>query len=166
MDQDYFSETNVGPEVPRGSRLGPDALNNVAGFFTWGSTRNPMKQFCISSQFCCPQRISFVGSGLYLLFAELSKCAIATMRVPFGIASGAARSNPSCQLKSHFALKIVLDSPEGEIKRTSKSFPRRCMCGCMYTSCVSARAVISETTSALPSPAGIARFPAVGPSLT
>ena len=31
-----------------------------------------MKQFCISSQFCSPHMISLAGSGLYLLFAELS----------------------------------------------------------------------------------------------
>ena len=33
----------------------------------------PMKAALISSQFCGPQRTSLAGSGLYLLFAELSK---------------------------------------------------------------------------------------------
>ena len=36
-----------------------------------------------------------------------------TMRVPLGIGIGFSRSNPSCQLKSHFALKIVSDLPDG-----------------------------------------------------
>ena len=72
-----------------------------------------MKQFCISSQFCGPQTISLVGSGLNLLLAELSKCAMPTMRVPLGIGIGFSRSKPSCQLKSHFALKIVSVLPSG-----------------------------------------------------
>src|SRR5215831_2413428 len=63
---------SVGPDVPLGSRLGPDLWNRFFGFFRFGSMRKPMKQFCISSQFCSPQKISFAGSGLYLLFAELS----------------------------------------------------------------------------------------------
>src|SRR5437667_10385764 len=64
--------SSVGPDVPRGSRLGPDLWNSDLGFFRLGSMRKPMKQFCISSQFCSPQTISLLGSGLYLLFAELS----------------------------------------------------------------------------------------------
>src|SRR6266436_4558316 len=115
----FANVLRVGPDVPRGSRLGPVALNSVLGFLRLGSTRKPMKQFCISSQFCGPQTTSFAGSGLYLLLAELSKCAIPTMRVPLAIGSGFSRSNPSCQLKSHFALKIVLASPDGEMRRTS-----------------------------------------------
>ena len=75
-----------------------------------------MKQFCISSQFCGPQTTSLVGSGLNLLPAELSKWAMPTMRVPLGIGIGFSRSNPSCQLKSHFALKIVSDLPDGKIE--------------------------------------------------
>jgi len=47
----YFKADSVGPEVPRGSRLTPEAWNNVFGFEILGSTRKPMKQFCISSQF-------------------------------------------------------------------------------------------------------------------
>jgi hypothetical protein len=70
---DSVSELSVGPAIPRASRLGPDGLNNFFGSSSVGLTRKPMKQFCISSQFCGPHRISFVGSGLYLLLAELSK---------------------------------------------------------------------------------------------
>ena len=49
--KNYCITASVGPNVPRGNRLTPDALNNVLGFGPAGSTRNPMKQFCISSQF-------------------------------------------------------------------------------------------------------------------
>src|SRR5262245_31312635 len=105
--------SSVGPDVPRGSRLGPDRWNRVLGFFRLGSIRKPIKQFCISSQFCSPQKISLAGSGLYLLFAELSSWAIPTIRVPFGMGRGFAKSKPSCQLKSHLALKIVSVFPSG-----------------------------------------------------
>src|SRR6476646_1127132 len=46
----YFSADSVGPEAPRGSRLGPDGENRLA-VLTLGSTSTPTKQFCISSQF-------------------------------------------------------------------------------------------------------------------
>src|SRR4029079_11346923 len=49
--------SNVGPNVPRGRRLGPDLWNNDLGFLRLGSIKNPIKQFCISSQFCSPQKI-------------------------------------------------------------------------------------------------------------
>src|SRR5262249_28773083 len=103
----YCKAASVGPDVPLRSRLGPDALNSVFGSFSFGSIRKLMKQFCISSQFWLPQTTSFAGSGFHLLLAELSKWAIPTIRVPFGIGIGLARSYPSCQLKSHGALKIV-----------------------------------------------------------
>src|SRR5215510_10920371 len=93
-----LNAASVGPDVPRLRRLGPVGLNNTFVFFTVGSTRKPIKQFCISSQFCGPQTISFVGSGFHLLFAELSKCAIPMIRVPVGSAMGLTMSTPSCQL--------------------------------------------------------------------
>ena len=46
----YFNAACVGPEAPRGSRLGPDGENSLAVSIV-GSTSTPMKQFCISSQF-------------------------------------------------------------------------------------------------------------------
>src|SRR5438093_1205486 len=42
----------------------------------------------ISSQVWSPHFTSFAGSGLYLLFAELSKCATQSIRVPLGRSSG------------------------------------------------------------------------------
>src|SRR5665213_4523757 len=62
-----FADCSVGPESPRGSRLGPDRLNTVSGL-VWTSMITPMKQLLISSQFCGPHTISFVGSGLKRLF--------------------------------------------------------------------------------------------------
>ena len=50
----YFNAESVGPEFPRGSRLGPDGENRRAASIV-GSIRTPMKQFCISSQFWSPQ---------------------------------------------------------------------------------------------------------------
>src|SRR5215831_6192783 len=52
--RNYFSADRVGPEAPRGSRLGPDGENRVAASI-FGSTSTPTKQFCISSQFWSPQ---------------------------------------------------------------------------------------------------------------
>ena len=46
----YFSAASVGPEVPRGSRLGPDGENSRAASI-FGSMSTPTKQFCMSSQF-------------------------------------------------------------------------------------------------------------------
>src|SRR5262249_58827884 len=108
----YFSAESVGPDVPRGSRLGPDAENKRAASI-FGSTRTPTKQFCISSQFWSPQWMVLFGSGLNLLATELSKCATPMMRVPFGSAFGSARAYPICQFKSHFALKTVSVLPVG-----------------------------------------------------
>src|SRR5579884_2765433 len=87
----YFSEASVGPNFPRGSRLGPDSLNN----WSWLSLIpkiSPMKQLLISSQFCGPQTTSLVGSGLYGLFAELSKCDMPITRVPLGNGIGFTKS--------------------------------------------------------------------------
>ena len=44
------SAASVGPESPRGRRLGPEGVKTVVGS-TLGSMRIPRKQFCISSQF-------------------------------------------------------------------------------------------------------------------
>ena len=49
----YFDSVNaakVGPNCPRGSRLGPDAWKMRSGL-NLGSISTPIKQFCISSQF-------------------------------------------------------------------------------------------------------------------
>src|SRR5215467_5029654 len=46
----YLSADRVGPEAPRGSRLGPDRENRLPASIL-GSTSTPTKQFCISSQF-------------------------------------------------------------------------------------------------------------------
>src|SRR5258708_5098294 len=69
----YSSEALVGPPWPvtRFNTLGPEALNSFSGS-SFESIRKPMKQFCISSQFCKPHTISLVGSGLNRLLAELS----------------------------------------------------------------------------------------------
>ena len=48
--RNYFSADRVGPEAPRGRRLGPDGENRAAASI-FGSTSTPTKQFCISSQF-------------------------------------------------------------------------------------------------------------------
>ena len=45
-----FSESSVGPDVPRGRRLGPVASKMVVSSSD-GSINTPMKQFCISCQF-------------------------------------------------------------------------------------------------------------------
>src|SRR5262245_45204951 len=37
--------SSVGPDVPRGRRLGPDLWNSDRGFFRLGSVKKPMKQF-------------------------------------------------------------------------------------------------------------------------
>ena len=54
MHLGYFNAESVGPEFPRGSRLGPEGENRRAASIV-GSIRTPMKQFCISSQFWSPQ---------------------------------------------------------------------------------------------------------------
>src|SRR5690242_9232681 len=42
------------------------------------------KQTSISSKLCCPQITVLVGSGFSGLLAELSKCAVHSILVPFG----------------------------------------------------------------------------------
>ena len=45
-----LNAASVGPDSPRGRRLGPEGEKTVA-VLMFGSIRTPTKQFCISSQF-------------------------------------------------------------------------------------------------------------------
>jgi len=54
------------------------------------------KPTIISSQLCSPQMTSFVGSAFSGLLAELSKCAVQSMRVPFGSAIGSSSVYQFC----------------------------------------------------------------------
>jgi len=90
----YFVEfsssvASVGPGGPTGSRLGPERRNTFSGAVDVGN-RTPMKQLLISSQFCGPQTIFFVGSGLNRFAGELSKCVMNCSLEPFGSAIGSA----------------------------------------------------------------------------
>src|ERR1700733_11311788 len=81
---DYFelggsSAASVGPGALGGNRLGPDRRKTFFGSVL-ASIIRPMKQLLISSQFCSPQRISLLGSGLNGLLGELSKWEIAITR--------------------------------------------------------------------------------------
>src|SRR5207249_10722852 len=56
------------------------------------STITPNQGSTISSEVRLPHTTSFVGSGLYGLFAELSCCATTTMREPFRTRLGSSSS--------------------------------------------------------------------------
>src|SRR5579863_4534492 len=82
-----LSATSVGPDLPAGSRLGPERWNSLVASSPTPKVK-PTKQLLISSQFCGPHRTSLAGSGLNALLAELSKCEIPIRRVPLGSGMG------------------------------------------------------------------------------
>src|SRR5258708_7575879 len=57
------------------------------------------KPTIISSQLWSPQMTSFLGSGLYRLLGELSKCAVQRIFVPLGSTSGFSSVYQSCHAK-------------------------------------------------------------------
>src|SRR5215831_8973465 len=58
------------------------------------------KPTIISSQLCSPQVTSWVGSAFSGLAAELSKCAVHSMRAPLGSETGSVRLYQFCQCQS------------------------------------------------------------------
>src|SRR5690348_15587503 len=87
----FVSRTeSSGPDLPLGCKLGPEGLNRVAGSVPT-SNNKPTKQLLISSQFCGPHQTCLEGSGLNLLFTELSKCEMPIRRVPLGSGIGLAK---------------------------------------------------------------------------
>src|SRR5438045_7884834 len=68
----------------------------------------------ISSQVCSPQRTSRVGSGLAGLWAELSKWATHSIRVPWGIALRSEEHTSELQSLRHLVCRLLLEKKKND----------------------------------------------------
>ena len=90
-----------------------------------------MKQLLISSQFCGPHTTFFVGSGLKRLAVRVVEVADQLQLRSLGqgdrLGVLIAHLPLEVQVALEHGLRLALS---GETTRSSKSLPRRCMCGC------------------------------------